>query len=149
MINYFSIPSICYKEHQREAQVPRNESSEVSGIIKPGRKVKLNRSQAVIVHKFLTTRYLPLVLLCRPTVKREYICEIEMFKTLWRVNYCKVLTKLFWNHAVQECNKWIIALLWFYSEVTLTKTVLIALKSSVKLESNFEVIMFTGVTNAL
>jgi len=35
-----------------------NESSEVCGIIKPGRRVKLNRSQAVNVHKLLTIRYL-------------------------------------------------------------------------------------------
>jgi len=34
------------------------ESSEVCGIIKPGRRVKLNRSQAVNVHKLLTIRYL-------------------------------------------------------------------------------------------
>jgi len=33
-------------------------SSEVCGIIKPGRRVKLNRSQAVNVHKLLTIRYL-------------------------------------------------------------------------------------------
>jgi len=36
-----------------------NESSEVCGIIKPGRRVKLNRSQAVYVHTLLTIRYLP------------------------------------------------------------------------------------------
>jgi len=36
-----------------------NESSEVCGIIKPGRRVKLNRSQAVNVHQLLTIRYLP------------------------------------------------------------------------------------------
>jgi len=35
-----------------------NESSEVVGIIKPGRRVKLNSSQAVNVHKLLTIRYL-------------------------------------------------------------------------------------------
>jgi len=45
--------------------VPRhanNESSEVCGMIKAGRRgrrVKLNRSQAVNVHKLLTIRYLP------------------------------------------------------------------------------------------
>jgi len=38
--------------------VANNESSEVCGIIKPGRSVKLNRSQAVNVHKLLTVRYL-------------------------------------------------------------------------------------------
>jgi len=35
-----------------------NESSEVFDIIQPGRRVKLNRSQAVNVHKRLTIRYL-------------------------------------------------------------------------------------------
>jgi len=35
-----------------------NESSEVCGSIKPGRRVKLKRSQAVNVHKLLTIRYL-------------------------------------------------------------------------------------------
>jgi len=35
-----------------------NESSEVFDIIKPGRRVKLKRSQAVNVHKLLTIRYL-------------------------------------------------------------------------------------------
>jgi len=35
-----------------------NESSEVCGIIKPSQRVKLNRSQAVNVHKLLTIRYL-------------------------------------------------------------------------------------------
>jgi len=34
-----------------------NESSEVYGIIKSGRRVKLNRSLAVNVHKLLTIRY--------------------------------------------------------------------------------------------
>jgi len=41
--------------------VANNESSEVCGIIKPGQRVKLNRSQAVNVHNFhklLTIRYL-------------------------------------------------------------------------------------------
>jgi len=36
-----------------------NESSEVCGIIKPGQRVKLNRSQALNVNKLLTIRYLP------------------------------------------------------------------------------------------
>jgi len=35
-----------------------NESSEICGIIKPSRRVKLNRSQTVNVHKLLTIRYL-------------------------------------------------------------------------------------------
>jgi len=35
-----------------------NESSEVCGIIKPGRRVRLNKSQAVNVHKPLTISYL-------------------------------------------------------------------------------------------
>jgi len=35
-----------------------NKSSEVCGIIKPDRRVKLNRSQAVNVHKLLTIRNL-------------------------------------------------------------------------------------------
>jgi len=34
-----------------------NESLEVCGIIKPGRRVKLNSPQAVIVYKLLTIRY--------------------------------------------------------------------------------------------
>jgi len=34
-----------------------NESSEVCRTIKPGRRVKLNWSQAVNVHKLLTIRY--------------------------------------------------------------------------------------------
>jgi len=38
--------------------VANNESSEVCGIIKPGRRVKLHRSQAVNVHNLLTIRYL-------------------------------------------------------------------------------------------
>jgi len=38
--------------------VANNESSEVCGIIKHGRRVKLNRSQAVNVHKMLKIRYL-------------------------------------------------------------------------------------------
>jgi len=38
--------------------VANNESSEVCGIIKPGRRVKLNRSQASNVDKLLTIRYL-------------------------------------------------------------------------------------------
>jgi len=36
-----------------------NESPEVCGILKPGQRVKLNRSLAVNVHKLLTIRYLP------------------------------------------------------------------------------------------
>jgi len=36
-----------------------NESSEVCGVIKPGRRVKLNSSQAVNVHKLLSIRYSP------------------------------------------------------------------------------------------
>jgi len=36
----------------------KNELSEVCGIIKPGRRDKLNRSQAVNVHKLLNIRYL-------------------------------------------------------------------------------------------
>jgi len=36
-----------------------NESSKVCGIIKPGRRVKLNRLLAVMVNKLLTIRYLP------------------------------------------------------------------------------------------
>jgi len=35
-----------------------NELSEVGGNIKSGHRVKLNRSQAVNVHKLLTIRYL-------------------------------------------------------------------------------------------
>jgi len=42
--------------HHQDAN---NESSEVFAIIKPGRRVKLNRSQAENVHKLLTMRYLP------------------------------------------------------------------------------------------
>jgi len=40
------------------ARRANNESSEICGIIKPGRRVKLNRSQAVNVHKLLTIRFL-------------------------------------------------------------------------------------------
>jgi len=48
-----------------------NESSEVSGIIKPGRKVKLIRSQAVNVHKLLTICYFP------PGANRPtYSCDV-------------------------------------------------------------------------
>jgi len=42
--------------HRRRAN---NKSSEVCDIIKPGRRVKLNRSQAVNVHKLMIIRYLP------------------------------------------------------------------------------------------
>jgi len=54
-----------------------NESSEVCGIIKPGQRIKLNRSQAVNVHKLLTIRYLPtagcaLCTLC--TLHTQLIC---------------------------------------------------------------------------
>jgi len=35
----------------------KNESSKVCAIIKPGRRVKLNRSQAVNIYKLLTIRY--------------------------------------------------------------------------------------------
>jgi len=41
--------------------VANNESSEVWGTIKPGQRVKLNRSQAVNVHKLLT---LPIIYVC-------------------------------------------------------------------------------------
>jgi len=34
-------------------------NNEVCGIIKPGRRVELNRSQAVNVHKLLTIHYFP------------------------------------------------------------------------------------------
>jgi len=59
---------------QNSLQLPRpranNESSEVCGINKPGRRVKLNGSQAVNAHKLLMIRYLPttvaFVLLIRP-----------------------------------------------------------------------------------
>jgi len=34
-----------------------NESSEVCGIINPGQKVKMNRSQALNVHQLLTIRF--------------------------------------------------------------------------------------------
>jgi len=36
-----------------------NESSEVCGNIMPGQRVKLNRSQAINIHKLLTIRNLP------------------------------------------------------------------------------------------
>jgi len=42
----------------REGLAANNESSEVYGTIKPGRRVELNRSQAVNAHKLLTIRYL-------------------------------------------------------------------------------------------
>jgi len=43
---------------KKRALKANNESSEVCGIIKTGRRVKLNSSQAVNVHKLLTIRYL-------------------------------------------------------------------------------------------
>jgi len=62
-----------------------NESSEVCGIIKPGRRVKLNRLQAVNVHKLLTIRSLGIrgshrmtafvldnVCMCDKEIPREY-----------------------------------------------------------------------------
>jgi len=39
-------------------RLANNESSELCGIIKSGRRVKLNRSQALNVHKLLTIGYL-------------------------------------------------------------------------------------------
>jgi len=39
--------------HMLQLQSANSESSEVCGIIKPGRRVKLNRSKAVNVHKLL------------------------------------------------------------------------------------------------
>jgi len=50
-----SRPVMSSVNHGRNAN---NESSEVCGINKPGRRVKLNRSQAVNVNKLLTIRYL-------------------------------------------------------------------------------------------
>jgi len=47
---YISLPDVSWRE-------ANNDSSEVCGIIKPARMVKLNRSQ-VNVHKLLTIRYL-------------------------------------------------------------------------------------------
>jgi len=44
--------------NQMASQGANNESSEVCVNIKHGRKVKLNRSQIVNVHKLLTIRYL-------------------------------------------------------------------------------------------
>jgi len=42
-------------KHTKHNEPPaNNESSEVCGIIKPGRRVKLNRSQAKNVHRLLT-----------------------------------------------------------------------------------------------
>jgi len=45
-------------EYRTQMPSANNESSEVCGHIKPGQRVKLNRSQAVNVHKLLTIRYL-------------------------------------------------------------------------------------------
>jgi len=54
---YFSILDFLFQVHP--APAANNESSEVCYIIKPGRRVKLNRSKVVNVHKLLTIRYLP------------------------------------------------------------------------------------------
>jgi len=43
---------------RRRAAGANNESSDVCGIIKPGQRVKLIRSQAINVHKLLTIRYM-------------------------------------------------------------------------------------------
>jgi len=52
-------------------QEANSESSEVCGIIKPGIRFKLNRSQAVNVHKLLTIRYLTSGLYLSLRAKKE------------------------------------------------------------------------------
>jgi len=54
-------------------RVANNESAEVCGIIKPGWRVRLNRSMAVNVHKLLTIRYLQPGPMCRPTINMKRI----------------------------------------------------------------------------
>jgi len=56
--NMYPILTRYCRFHASNAPVANKESSEVCGIIMPGRRVKLNRSQAVNVHKLLTIRYL-------------------------------------------------------------------------------------------
>jgi len=70
MLQYYSNSiyiNLCYFfcTYSRVLLQANKESSEVREIVtKPGRRVKLNRSQALNIHKLLTIRYVPAV---RPT----------------------------------------------------------------------------------
>jgi len=74
--------------HKSAIRDANNESSEVCGIINPGRRVSLNRSQAVKVHKLVTIRDKQCTGL--QILNRHRFPVLIKTVRLWPKLYCKI-----------------------------------------------------------
>jgi len=89
-----NIMYVCYRSvwtgRGKGIQEVNNESSEVCGIIKPGRRVKLKSSQAVNVHKLLKIRYLHSGISIKGFIQTSGLRELNhptLFGYLAKINY--------------------------------------------------------------
>jgi len=76
-----------------------NESSEVFGIVKPGRRVKLNRSQTKNVHKLLTIGYLHPVLMLLTEYYIGLLRSGNLGVFVERLNKCTCFGRLYTTYA--------------------------------------------------